>query len=428
MEMYSLRGFFFRSSGSSSSYSTNIPEFCVQVPSVSHRAQMHSMPAGGDEDQEQRLTHMVQVIEQLKQKYSSLFVMTTDKSTLSDPWNELFAAIKNGDEKNAEILLSQISPRDTLLQAILAVHSLDYLKKLVRHSAQAYLTQGLQLNSDITITSGTFEVVVKDIAATLFHPAKVHCSFGLPTHHAFSIEGSGFCILDKTAILMKYIERTSMKPIKYIVIDTDVNRDNGLNYNLMDKASLDVCHIDIFDSRVYPSQNHADINMMLQLNGVDVGQKIKRWSCGPVNYFAIDLCQTTRKGKEIHPALVFALQQMEEQIKVAKANRQEIMIMLPTGWDSHQEETADCGKWVNGRMMGQNEAQKTRFNDEDLRYFYENVFQLYLENKRSIKRVYWGLEGGYHRPMYEAQIQLLISIAQEKLGLEAFNHNTPPRL
>lgn len=86
------------------------------------------------------------------------------------------------------------------------------------------------------------------------------------------------------------------------------------------------------------------------------------------------------------------------------------MIFLPTGWDSHEDETAYCGKYITNRMMSKLEAQKQRFSDADMTRFYEKIFALYQDNKKSIAGIYWGLEGGYHRPMYEKQITLLMNL------------------
>ena len=228
--------------------------------------------------------------------------------------------------------------------------------------------------------------------------------------------GSGFCVLNKTAVLIKQIASINQSPLKYIIVGTDVNRDNGLSHVLMESAAhLDICRVDVFDSRVYPGQDHAFIDIEFNSMGTDVGQKIKCWSRGTIKYFAVDLSLTTRETDSIHPALVFALKQMAEHIERAKMNGQRIMLFLPTGWDSHEDETAFCGKFVNGQIMSKTEAQTTRFNDRDLTHFYSKVFELYYGNKEFIVGMYWGLEGGYFRPMYEQQIQLMVSLILEKL-------------
>ncbi|WP_241972213.1 hypothetical protein [Legionella cherrii] len=97
------------------------------------------------------------------------------------------------------------------------MHTSEYLQQIIRDCIQAQAKGWKQLNSDILITPGTFEVLIKDISMTLFHSKKVHFSFGLPTHHAFADEGSGFCILNKSAVLLKHMQRNT-KPLKHILL------------------------------------------------------------------------------------------------------------------------------------------------------------------------------------------------------------------
>lgn len=420
------KGYFLRAAAPSSSYTMSTPEYCIQVPSTQDREQMQGMPAGLSERQDQRLTNMVRTIEQIKAEYAFLPVMTTDQVNLPTEWEKLFAAIRQGDKAAALALFRQIPEHDAIFQALLLAHSFEYLQELIIYCIVAKSAGMLALESEITITPGTFAILVKDIATTLFHSAKVHFSFGLPTHHAFSSGGSGFCILDKTAMLIKYRAQTSISPLKFIIVGTDVNRDNGLSHDLMESASaLDICHVDIFDSRVYPGQDHRFISREFNSLGTDVGQKIKCWSRGKMNYFAVDLSLTHRGIRAVHAALIFALQKIEEQIASAQEKEQKVMLILPTGWDSHQDETAPCGKYIHGRTMSMAEAQQTRFSNQDLIYFYERIFALYHEHKQSISGIYWGLEGGYNRPMYEQQIQLLMSIVLAQLVPKTINQNEP---
>ncbi|MDR3441639.1 MAG: acetylpolyamine aminohydrolase [Legionella sp.] len=427
--MYTKIGYFLRSSQPSSSYSAATKECVIQVPSTKDIEQMNSMPAGGSEDQRTRLMHMTQIIKQMEKEHLSLLVTDTEHPNLSLEWKKLFAALKTDDKESALNFLAQIPKDDTVLQALLAVHTLKYVQQLVGYSIQAHANGAQKLNSDITITSGTFEVLVKDMAATLFSAAKTCFSFGLPTHHAFDDKGSGFCVLDKTSILIKYIASKYQSPLKIIIAGTDVNRDNGLSYNLHKLAiDLDICHLDAFDSRVYPRQNYQDINTAMGSEGKDAGRQIRYWHQGTLNYFAVDLSLVTRKKDSLHPALAFILEKIEEQMSNATIKGHKIALFLPTGWDSHEEETADCGKYIDGQMMSAEEARKTRFSDEDLRQFYERIFELYNEHKESIVCMYWGLEGGYSRPMYEKQIQLMLSLVLEKLIPQDESRNTLGRL
>ncbi|WP_058517223.1 acetylpolyamine aminohydrolase [Legionella parisiensis] len=418
--------YFFRAKISPESYKEKTQECCIQIPSAKDIEQMHNMPAGAEEDQFKRLKHMTQVIVETQSTDSSLPVVTTDVVLLPKHWNQLFTAMKKGNEEVALALFAQFPEKDEILRALLAVHTHEYIQKLIFYCIQAQHKGWKQLSPDILITPGVFEVLIKDIAMTLFHFGKVHFSFGLPSHHAFSDEGNGFCILNKSAILIKYLQSLSSKPLKHIIVGTDVNRDNGLCNVLWNSASdMDICHVDIFDSRVYPQEDDAFITEAFQKSGEDVGQKIQMWQRGNLEYYAVDLSRTTRKPGLVHPALVFALEKIEEQIEQAKKNHQKVALFLPTGWDSHEEETAYCGKYVDGELMGDAEAQKTRFNSKDLTYFYESLFKVYQENKTDIEKIYWGLEGGYDRTMYEQQVQLLMSLVLKDIVHQDANQLLP---
>ncbi|MCL9684730.1 acetylpolyamine aminohydrolase [Legionella maioricensis] len=400
---------------SSELMNTELPECLLQIPSEGDIEQMNGMPAGGAEDQSARLMHMTQTIKKEQEKHTLLSVINTEQVDLRI-WNELFAAINKGSKKEAFQQLRHIASEDTLLQSILAVHPIDYLEKIISYSIEAQRTGVKKINADITISPNTFELLIKDIATTLKHPAKCHFSFGLPTHHAFSREGSGFCIFNKIAILMKHAELTHQKPLRYVIIGTDVNRDNGLCNVLRESLShMSICHIDIFDSRVYPCQDHAFIDYEFKAQGNQEKQGIKSWRQNQMEYFAVDLKLTTRSSVSVHPALLFALDKIKEHMAHAKENEQKIVIYLPTGWDSHENETAFCGKFISDRMMTSSEATRTRYNDGDLTFFYERIFTLYKENKECIENIYWGLEGGYDRPMYERQIKLMLQTIDDQL-------------
>ncbi|BCA94828.1 acetylpolyamine amidohydrolase [Legionella antarctica] len=402
------------------------PSECfIQIPSEQHVEQMKGMPAGGIEDQNIRLIHMSNAIRKGQKKHSMLPVITTEDVSLPQVWEELFAAINKGCKKEAFALLKQISSQDRIFQPLLAVHPIDYLKKIISYSIDAQRTGLKKINADILITPHTFELLIKDIATTLMHPAKCYFSFGLPTHHAFSRESSGFCIFNKIAILIKNAELTHPNPLKHIIIGPDVNRDNGLSAVLRESFScLDICHIDIFDSRVYPHQDHSFIEYEFQTQGKAEQQQIKSWHQNQMDYYAVDLKLTIRSSISIHPALLFSLGKIKENIVNAKRTGQKIVLYLATGWDSHENETAYCGKFINDRMMSQSEAGTTRFNDGDLSYFFEEILTLYSENKELIESIYWGLEGGYERRMYEKQIQLMLDTIDGQLLHEDINQSS----
>lgn len=396
-------------------------ECVIQIPSEEDNEQMHRMPAGGEEDQKVRIKHMSDVIK----KHEALPIITTQENKLPDYWLQVFTAIDEGDSAKALTLFHLIPQEDIILRALRAVHSEEYLYQLIKCCIQAKHFGFKQLNADIVITPRTFEILIKDTATTLFNPTKIHFSFGLPSHHAYTLMGSGFCLINKTALLMKHAELNSDLPLKFVIIGTDVNRDNGLCDILRHSFShLPICHVDVFDSRVYPQQDFTYINNEFNSEGVDIGKHIHRWCHDKLNYYAVDLSQTPRKSVGVHPALLFALDKLKESIEEAKTNGYKIALFLPAGWDSHEDETAYCGKFVDGRMLGTTAAHKVRFNDGDLSYFYESVFTLYNENKKHFDIIYWGLEGGYERSMYERQIELLLqTIDKQLLHQDSNSHN-----
>jgi acetoin utilization deacetylase AcuC-like enzyme len=388
------------------------PECIIQISSDYDLSQMHGMTAGGKEDQSVRLTNMVKVV----QENTSMPIYSTDTIYLPYYWNLLFTAIDLGDMGGAAHLFQQIPKHDFILEPLLKVHSEEYLAELIEYSIKAQKTKLIKLNADVVLTPKTFEILIKDLATTLYNPAKISVSFGLPTHHAFSETGSGFCLINKTAVLMRHCELQSKTPLQYIIIGTDVNRDNGLCDILRQSASpMYTCHIDIFDSRVYPMQNLEQINDEFESKSFKIAQNQVCFHKHNFEYYPVDLSVTTRNNDEIHPALQFALIKVEEVIRAALFNGQKIAIFLPIGWDSHENETAYCGKFVKNHWLTKAEAKKSRFNDQDLEHFYTELFHLYHQNKEHIQSMYWGLEGGYDKAMYEQQIELLIQVIDKQM-------------
>lgn len=381
-------------------------ECFIQIPADKDLSQIRGMPAGAEEDQKTRLTHMSDVVK----THATVPVLNTDELQLNACWQELFALIDQGKKAAAYSALEQMAQKDVFFRLILTIHPIEYIAQIVEFSIDAQRSGMKKINADVVLTPKSFEVLIKDIAVTVQHPAKVYCSFGLPSHHAYSDMGSGFCIFNKIAILIQHAEYTKDKPLKYVIIGTDVNRDNGLCQVLRQSAAhLDLTHIDIFDSRVYPQEDIDSINKELAQHGQELQTGITSWPYQKTTYIAVDLTTCIRSKSGIHPALLFAIHQLEEQIKHARTNEQKIMLYLPSGWDSHEEETAYCGKFIDGKMMSTLAAKKHRFNNHDLLYFYQQIITLYQNNKEYIAGIYWGLEGGYDRTMYEQQIVLMLS-------------------
>lgn len=395
--------------------SEDLAECFIQVPSTEDLLHMKSMPAGGEEDQQQRLAHMTEMIA----KHPSLPIVTTNEVHLSSDWQQLFNTIDAGNGQRATALVQAMASTDPVLRSILSIHSLAYIKSVILDCIAAQAQGIKKLNSDIIITPKTFELLIKDLTATLQHPSPLYFSFGLPSHHAYPDQGSGFCILNKTAILLNHAKTRHQTALNYLIIGTDVNRDNGLCHILRDSFSaLSITHIDVFDSRVYPWHNFATINEEFSTQAQNLIPGVRRWKQDQFHYLALDLSLQARSNKTLHPAITFAVEHAEKQIKLAQSKQQQTMIFLPTGWDSHTEETAYCGKYINGQMMNKSEAHDQRFNTADLVYFQEQILQLYKTYKESIAGIYWGLEGGYERGMYQQQLNSLCRTINNHLMLE----------
>ncbi len=394
----------------------SLPTFTIQIPSSTDSAMMVGMIAGGKEDQSQRLTRMTNKVKEVQQRYPESTIVTTDQVKINQYWTQLFTAIKQGNKVLAFKLFDEIPQYDSILRPLLLVHPSHYLKNIIESTIDSIKPDADIIDSDVIFTPLTFEILIKDIATSLSCPTQICLSFGLPSHHAFNARASGFCILNKTAVLIRHAELTQTTPLRYMVVGTDVNRDNGLCDILMNTAAhLNLCHIDVFDSRVYPQEDQNDINRQLQFTGKDVGHKIVSWHKNNLDYFAVDLSLIPRKDTSYHPAITFTLKKIKENITQAKMNGQKFALYLPTGWDSHENETAPCGNNVNGRMMRHATAHKCRFDDADMEHFYDTLFTLYKENMECFKGIYWGLEGGYDTHMYENQIELFLKKVNEHL-------------
>lgn len=393
-----------------------LPLCLLQVPSSNDIERMKKMPAGGNEDQCERLTHITKKIKEFTANNPALTLLATEPLHLSEHWIRLFKAINSGQLNLSLSLLMSIPNEDIIFKAICAVHSLDYIKQIVTYCIHARDSGACQINSDIVITPGTFEILIKDIASTALSPSKIRFSFGLPSHHAFSNEGSGFCILNKTAILIKHTELSHNKPIKYVIIGTDINRDNGLSEILrLTTPTLDICHIDVFDSRVYPQQGCRFIDYEFNHYGKIINKIAHHWQQEDYQYYALNLMEIPRKHLAIHPAIHYIIDSLNACIQTAKSKNQKLMIFMPTGWDSHENETAFCGKYINGHMMTKTAAHEYRFNDDDLIYLYHQLLTTYTLYSNTIEGLYWGLEGGYDRSMYESQIDLLLTCITQSL-------------
>lgn len=393
------------------------PPLIVQIPSATDLKYMQGMIAGIDEDQAERLGNMTRLL----QDFPDLPTITTDALFLNTHWNALFKAIDDNTPRIAARLFSDIPDDDPILNPLLAVHTRSYLKKLVLYSISAHRKGLHALNDDVVVTPKTFELLIRDLATSILIPAPVCFSFGLPSHHAFSDRANGFCLINKTAVMMQHMANISPVPLKFIVIGLDVNRDDGLCNVLREKLShLDICHVDVFDSRVYPMDGSVHIDQEFGVRRSHGAPASSAWKQGNYVYHAQDLSlEYTQKSPAtpgmLHPAIDFAITKAQEEIKRAIRQGKKIAILLPTGWDSHCKETANCSKMFEHDVLSDEESRMCRFNDRDFGLFNYLIMTCFQDNREHISHLYWGLEGGYERGMYEYQAKKLLEAIDFRL-------------
>ncbi len=379
------------------------PFLVLQKPSHKDLKSMKDMLAGGIMScQSQRIGALCDLVNQHEQ---GLKVITTDAKKLSDAWEELFAAIvEEGSRRvtrynaknynNVKEKFDAIDSADPIKKALLAVHTEDYVKEII----SACVTAGggnYELNQDVSINNGTFEVLIRDLATTIENFNKSQCLFslGLPTHHAFTNEASGFCIFNKVAILIEYFKQPEV-----IICGLDVNADNGIR-QVFEKSVIHakkVLHLDCFDSRVYPCQKLT----ALKKKQFDVSKGLDT----DYQYVPFDLSSNARRQHKIHPVILVILEQIQKRVFAAKSG---VAIYLALGWDSHVEETADCGKKISdNEFLNAAESKQTRFNDADFEHFYQQLSQMMKDKKVTI---YIGLEGGYTPEVNAKQLKIVIN-------------------
>src|SRR5690349_18798995 len=103
-----MQRYFFRHKATSDVHEPKNQECCIQIPSLKDMEQMKRMPAGGTEDQCDRLKHMTQVIKEIQSHNPSLPLKDTDQVSLPPYWNQLFVAMHSGHAEVALTLFRQI--------------------------------------------------------------------------------------------------------------------------------------------------------------------------------------------------------------------------------------------------------------------------------------------------------------------------------
>ena len=385
------------------------------VPCTEDLIAMASLCAGAKESQMQRLGHISHILKNELGDTPSFQTRTSVTQHAVDrlSWQLVFKAIKLNDVTLVKAAFAHIPKEDLLLKALLEVHSYKYLLDLAVQCAELEINEDKEIHADVVCSHLTFEVLITDLISTLEQRRDINFSFGLPTHHAYREHPAGFCMINKVAALFAYEQLIAEDLLEAFFIGFDVNRDDGLNETSMNlPVTHSITHIDIHDSRVYPWHDASTIDEILGINH-HRQDNMNVWEKENKSYKTIDLAESLREGSACHPALVTALNELESSLKNAQKSGKKIIIFLPTGWDSHCEEQAPCGRMISqSRYLSKEESEQCRFTDEDINYFNHELNQLYNQYKANINRIYWQLEGGYTPDVNKRQIINLVDAFQ----------------
>lgn len=394
----------------------------VQIPSSADLESMKGLPAGQDEDQATRLTSMSAVLQQSLRAQDSIRLINNSNVALSDEWETIFELIDHGEGQTAVKLYRKL-PDDEAIKFLLSnVHTNALIESLITACAHAQPGIASFFSADVRVNRGSFTTLIRDLALALNNPG-ILLAFGLPTHHAYSDSVNGFCLLNKTAMLVRQCQMAGSIPV---IVGTDVNRDDGLNQILTDDSQdLPFIHLDICDTRVYPWDSIPTLLKTLSTKGFTYQQKqyVHVFSRGDQQYLLIDLQSFKHESVSMHSALAYAERFVRDCITTAESKQQTLQLFLPTGWDSHQDETAACSTWLNQRATISAHGQRTqRFNNADFELFFESLFANILQHPSTVLKVFFSLEGGYEPDMYPAQIKTFIQALQTQLK----RHETTP--
>lgn len=391
----------------------------IQVPSSKDLQAMSRLPAGMGDDQKQRLKKLRKAV---YQQFSDKNIIQTDTVNTEYwvdhlPWEILFETIRRNQLELVTMAFDRIAETNPLKQALLQAHERSYLLSVMEKCATLAPDEYVELtpgDTDVLVGQKSFEIFFRDLITTLEQRQKMNVSIGLPTHHAYRNKAAGFCLMNKLAVVLAYEQNTVIRPVHNVIIGLDVNRDDGLSSIIMNSAIDYSCtHFDVYDSRVYPEQSIEDIEAEWGWPATKTADACT-WIKGNRCYKSIDLSQVRRsKPGQIHPAIIMILSELETTLVKAMVTNERVMIFLPTGWDSHVDEIAACGKYLNHqRWMSDRESKKCRFNDNDWSYFNRSLFELYKNYEGSIARIYWQLEGGYTDEVNVKQIACLAETLQ----------------
>ncbi len=158
------------------------------------------------------------------------------------------------DEAGLSPRMTRIEPTAAAPDAILAVHTPDYLDLLERISAQPHL---VRLDADTYVLPVSYEIARLSAGSVIEAAACVArgdadnalAAVRPPGHHATGERGMGFCLLSNIAIAARYVQQHHGIE-RVMIVDYDVHHGNGTEAVFYDDPS--VLFASIHQYPIYP--------------------------------------------------------------------------------------------------------------------------------------------------------------------------------
>jgi acetoin utilization deacetylase AcuC-like enzyme len=172
-------------------------------------------------------------------------------------------ALEAGGFWNSARLLEPLFLDDAFLERI---HSRSYLQML-----KEYCREGRSLDPDTYTTPASWELArsaaagAAAVAAETWRPANGSTSRGLalcrpPGHHATSIRGMGFCLINNVAVAAEYLLSQPLafaaQASRVAIVDLDLHHGNGTQ-NIFWRRK-DVLYISTHQAPFYPGSGHLE--------------------------------------------------------------------------------------------------------------------------------------------------------------------------